>query len=259
MTFSLCANTWHSYIKIFSFFIWLLVAILAAAYIFGQAPTAILTGIGALSAIVLLIFRDTFLGIVSSIQANASSMVRIGDWISIDKYSIDGIVEEISINSVRIRNSDNTITTIPTYNLTTEAVKNWEFMLGSEGRRFKHSILIDPTSISFLDKTKLATMIASDAQLQEALNELHPNLNQVTNLTLFRVFLQCYLINHPALNQEYQNIVKVLVSSIDGLPLEITGFSFETSTYAHEVVKAGIIEFAYANLNRFALQVAKSN
>lgn len=153
-------SSWQSYIKIISFFTWIFMAVLAAAYILDQPPVTIITGLGALSAIILLIFRDTILGIVASLQANATSMVRVGDWISIPKYNIEGIVEDISINSIRIGNFDNSVTTLPTYTLTTEAVKNWEYMSESDGRRFRQEICFDPQSIVFINNslfTKLRT------------------------------------------------------------------------------------------------------
>ncbi|AUR51722.1 mechanosensitive ion channel family protein [Aquella oligotrophica] len=227
-------STWHSYIKIFSFFTWLLVTILAIAYIFGQSPTTILTGLGALSAIVLLIFRDTFLGIVASIQANASSMVRVGDWITIDKLDIDGVIEDISINIVRIRNSDNTISTTPTHNLTSYTVKNWEYMFNSGGRKFKQIIFISTESIKFNEST-------TD-----------------TNLGSYRKHINEYLKNNQALNHEfkYQIILKGVTSF--GVELEISAFTKATSGIKHEEVKAQITAYSLASLAQFQLKPAKA-
>lgn len=227
-------STWHSYIKIFSFFTWVGVAILAISYIFGQSPTTILTGLGALSAIVLLIFRDTFLGIVASIQANASSMVRVGDWITIDKLDIDGIIEDISINIVRIRNSDNTISTTPTYNLTSYTVKNWEYMFNSGGRKFKETILINPETIKF-----------------------NPENTSTTNLALYRKHISEHLKTNTLLNNEFKYQVLLKDVSHFGVEVEVSAFTKATSSIKHEEIKAQIIEFCLASLPKFGLEIAK--
>lgn len=247
-------SSWHSYIKIVIFFTWILAGILAIAYVFGKPPTSILTGLGALSALVLLIFRDTILGIVSSIQANATSMVRIGDWISINKFDIDGIVEEISINSVRIRNFDNTITTIPTYSITTEAVINWEYMTKSQGRRFKEAILIDPNSItlvdaSFLDKLNSLEFVASP-KIENAFKE-----NTATNLMLFREFIGQTILRHKDINHTYLNMVRITRPNVQGVPLEITAFTTKTSLVEHESIKAQILEVSFATIKLFDLKL----
>lgn len=247
-------SSWHSYIKIISFFSWLGVAILAIAYIYGQPPASILTGLGALSAIILLIFRDTFLGIVASIQANATSMVRIGDSIIIKKYDVEGIVEEISIHSVRIRNLDNSVTTLPTYTLTTEAVQNMEYVTYSEGKRFKQAIALAPESIKFV-RHELINKIGSkypDFYSNLGLNQA--DLAQTTNLSLLRIFIQDTLQNHSALNQSYTNIAKINSDASRGISIEVTGFTLDTNSIAHEEIKASIVEFTYALLAEFELR-----
>ncbi|HRG61444.1 MAG TPA: mechanosensitive ion channel [Burkholderiales bacterium] len=247
-------SSWHSYIKIISFFSWLGVAILAIAYIYGQPPASILTGLGALSAIILLIFRDTFLGIVASIQANATSMVRIGDSIIIKKYDIEGTVEEISIHSVRIRNFDNSVTTLPTYTLTTEAVQNMEYVTYSEGKRFKQAIAIAPDSVKFINN-KLIDIVANKySDFYGNLDADATDLAQVTNLSLLRMLIQYILQNHPYLNQSYTNIAKINATASDGVAIEITGYTFETSSREHEEIKASIIGLSYAMLAEFELR-----
>ncbi len=248
-------SSWHSYIKIIIFFTWLFTGILAVAYVFGKPPTSILTGLGALSALVLLIFRDTILGIVSSIQANATSMVRIGDWISITKFDIDGIVEEISINSVRIRNFDNTITTIPTYSITTEAVTNWEYMIKSQGRRFKESIMIDPNSISLVQPSFMDKLNSINFSASAKIND-HFEENTVTNLMLFREFIYQTLLQHKEINQTYLSTVRITRITIQGIPLEITAFTSKTGLIEHEAIKAQILEIFYATLKFFELKVS---
>jgi len=247
-------SSWHSYIKIVSFFTWIIMAVLAAAYIFDQPPVTVITGLGALSAIVLLIFRDTILGIVASLQANATSMVRVGDWISIPKYNLEGTVEEISINSVRLRNFDNSVTTLPTYTLTTEAVKNWEYMSYSEGRRFRQEICLDPQSIHFVSPSLLTNLRTSYPNFIHQIESEQPNWQDLTNLSLFRLFLLNLLKSNPNLNQEYANAVRVNPLLNYGLPLEITGFTFETSSAGHEHLKSLVIEQAYAAMSLFELK-----
>lgn len=245
-------SSWHSYIKIINFFSWLAVTILAIAYIYGQPPASILTGLGALSAIILLIFRDTFLGIVASIQANATSMVRIGDSIIIKKYDIEGTVEEISINSVRIRNFDNSVTTLPTYALTTEAVQNMEYIIYAEGKRFKQAIALAADSIKFIDD-EFIDKIGNN--YPDFYNNLKlSNLRQITNLNLLRMLIQDILQNHPSLNQSYTNIAKIDATASDGIAIEITGFTLETGSLEHEEIKANIVGLTYAMLAEFELR-----
>lgn len=251
-------SSWHSYIKIVSFFTWIVMTVLAASYIFDQSPTTIITGLGALSAIVLLIFRDTILGIVASLQANATSMVRVGDWISIPKYNIEGNVEEISINSVRLRNFDNTVTTLPTYTLTTEAVKNWEYMSYSEGRRFRQEICFDPQSIHLASNALFTKLRNLYPEFMGQIENEHSIWQELSNLSLFRIFLLTNLRNNPNINQEYSNAVRVNPLNNNGLPLEITGFTFETSSAGHEHIKSLFIEQAYAALNDFELKPSQS-
>lgn len=245
-------SSWHSYIKIISFFSWLAVAILAIAYIYGQPPASILTGLGALSAIILLIFRDTFLGIVASIQANATSMVRIGDSIIIKKHDIEGTVEEISINSVRIRNFDNSVTTLPTYALTTEAVQNMEYINYSEGKRFKQAIAIAPDSVKFISNELIDTIANKYSDFYDNLDAT--DLTQATNLSLLRTLIQYILQSHPFLNQSYTNIAKINATASDGVAIEITGYTLETSSLEHEEIKASIIGLTYAMLAEFELR-----
>ncbi len=245
-------SSWHSYIKIISFFSWLAVAILAIAYIYGQPPASILTGLGALSAIILLIFRDTFLGIVASIQANATSMVRIGDSIIIKKHDIEGTVEEISINSVRIRNFDNSVTTLPTYALTTEAVQNMEYINYSEGKRFKQAIAIAADSVKFISNELIDATANKYSDFYDNLDAT--DFAQVTNLSLLRMLIQYILQNHPCLNQSYTNVAKINATTSDGVAIEITGYTLETNSLEHEEIKASIIGLSYAMLAEFELR-----
>jgi miniconductance mechanosensitive channel len=245
-------SSWHSYIKIISFFSWLAVAILAIAYIYGQPPASILTGLGALSAIILLIFRDTFLGIVASIQANATSMVRIGDSIIIKKHDIEGTVEEISINSVRIRNFDNSVTTLPTYALTTEAVQNMEYINYSEGKRFKQAIAIAADSVKFISNKLIDATANKYSDFYDNLDAT--DFAQVTNLSLLRMLIQYILQNHPCLNQSYTNVAKINATTSDGVAIEITGYTLETNSLEHEEIKASIIGLSYAMLAEFELR-----
>ncbi len=248
---------WHSYIKIISFFTWILMAILAASYIFDQSPRIVLTGLGAASAIFLLIFRDTILGIVASLQANASSMVMVGDYVTIPKHNIEGTIEDISINIVRIRNEDNTMATLPTYALTTEVINNWQSMKTARGRRFRFAILIAPDSISFVTPALINKIAELNPTLISGLKS-GVGFSKLTNLTLFRLYIQNLLEHHTELNHAFSNLVRLRPVIDAALPLEITGFSYATLAYEHEQLRAAITEELYALLPLFNLQNAYS-
>lgn len=242
-----------SYIKVINFFSWIITTVLIISYIFSRSPAAILTGIGAVSAFILLIFKDTFLGIVASIQASATSLVKIGDWIVIDKYNIEGEVISISINSVKIKNSDNTITSVPTYVLTIEAVKNMQPMIKSGGRRFVEEIYLSPESVKMVQNDLYISLTQKYPELKKVESE------NVTNLTLLRNHILYYLENHEKLNHKYTTYVNTLAPSVSGIPLEIYAFTNGVTAVIHYNVKSEIIEYILAVLSDFKILPAQNN
>jgi miniconductance mechanosensitive channel len=242
----------YSYLKVIVLFIWIIGIMLIISFFLNTSPWALLTGIGAVSAVLLLVFKDTLLGIISSIQATALNIVRIGDRICMDKYGIDGTVVDISINTVRVRNSDNTVANIPTYMLTTEVIKNWRSMEEAGARRIKRSIHLDIDSI-VVCTPELLNQLGQMPVLKEYLKN-NQNI-ELSNLTLFRVYLKDYLDRHELINHNYLTIVYHLDPTANGLPVEIYTFSKLTSFEDYELVQSNIFEHLFSVLPRFELAI----
>lgn len=238
----------YSYLKVVLVFIWFLGLTLIVCYFTNTSPWAFLTGLGAVSAVLLLIFRDTLLGIVASIQVTASNIVRIGDRISIDNAGIDGKVLEIAISTVKIKNADNTIASIPTYTLSSQVVKNWRAMEESGARRIKKIIYIDVTSIRLCDENML-----SQLKNNKALGDLISSGIE-NNLTLYRNYIENYLVNLPEINHAYPVLIHHLEQTLNGLPLEIIAYTNDVTTIGHEKIKSIIFETFLALLGDFALK-----
>jgi miniconductance mechanosensitive channel len=243
----------ESYVKVVQFLSWIVTLILIVSYIFNRTPVTILTGIGAISAFILIIFKDTFLGIVASIQASATQLVKVGDWIVIDKYNINGEILDISINFVKIRNSDFTITTIPTHILTTDAVRNVQPNPIMNGRGFTEAIYLNPMKVGFLN-------IESTNRLKQNYPEfVNVDMSNVSNLTLFRLHLEYYLNNHDKLNHAFAKYIKTLTPAICGLSIEVCAFTTQLDAIEHNKIKSGITEYILATLNSFELAPAAIN
>lgn len=239
----------YSYIRVVNLFIWVVSLILLISVSLHTSPVALLTGIGAASAVFLLVFKDTLLGIVSSIQATALNIVRIGDRISIESSGVDGIVLDISISSVKVQNSDNTTAYIPTYMLTSTIVKNWRTMYESGARRIKRAIYLEVESIKVCDDgllTKLSQYPLIAKYIKAG--------NEYTNLTLYRTYLTEFLLNNPRINHEYTTMIRHLESTGIGLPLEIYTYAKVTDISSYEEIQSGIFEHAYSMLSSFELK-----
>ncbi|MCC2624675.1 MAG: hypothetical protein K0R14_548 [Burkholderiales bacterium] len=243
----------ESYVKVVHFLSWIVTLILIVSYIFNRTPVTILTGIGAISAFVLIIFKDTFLGIVASIQASATSLVKVGDWIVIDKYNINGEVLDISINFVKIRNSDYTITSIPTHVLTTDAVRNTQPNPIMNGRGFTETIYLDPKKVSFLNTEYINRIKHNYPEF------INIEMNNTSNLTLFRLHLEHYLNNHEKLNHNFAKYIKTLTPNVCGLSIEVCAFTTMLDAIEHNKIKSGITEYILAALNFFGLAPAAIN
>lgn len=260
-----------SYVQIFMIALWLISIILSFSVLTGKPLIKFLTALGAFSAVLLLIFKDTILGFVASIQVAVNDTVRIGDWITMDKYGADGDVVEINLTSVIIRNFDNTISSIPTYYLTSDSFKNWRTMSNSGGRRIKRAILIKINSIRFLTESDIENFKKIDL-ITDYINEASGKVNNyntehdvdktvllngrnLTNFGSFRVYLDHYIQNHPKINQEMLLMSRQLEPTPNGIPLEIYAFSKEKAWEDYERVMANIFDHILASVKYFDLEI----
>ena len=260
-----------SYIQVFMIFAWL-GGILSAIAIITNIPfLKFLTGLGAISAVIILVFKDTILGFVASIQVAINDMVRIGDWITFEKYGADGDVTEITLATVKVQNWDKTITTIPTYALISDSFKNWRGMTNSGGRRIKRALLIRQDSIKCLTETDIEKL--KQIQLiktylehkQQDINSFNTNnsidknllLNgrNLTNIGVFRKYVQTYIENHSAINKEMTIMVRQLAPTAEGLPIEIYAFSSDKRWVNYEYIMADIFDHVLAAVPYFDLEI----
>ena len=260
-----------SYIQVVMIVLWMIGIFVIISELFDVKPNTLVATFGAISAIILLIFRDTILGFVASVQVSLNDMVRIGDWITFDKYGADGDVIEINLATVKVRNFDNTTTTIPTYSLISDSFRNWRGMLNSDGRRIKRYINIKTKSIRFLDeseldklkKIQLLTHYIEDRQREiNKYNEAHAvdksipiNGRNMTNFGLFRKYITTYLENHPALNQDMLLLCRQLQPTQYGTPLEIYTFSSDKRFENYEYIMADIFDHIFASVGYFDLEI----
>lgn len=236
-----------------------------------RSPLLLLSGIGALTAVFLVVFKDSLLGLVGGIQLAANDMVRIGDWIEMPKYGADGDVIDISLNTVKVRNWDKTITTIPTYALISDSFKNWRGIQQFGGRRIKRAVYIDTTSIKFCTpemKERFrkfqhisAYMDRKEKELEEYNREhnVDPtelvNGRRLTNIGTFRAYLQEYIKRHPGIRKDMVILVRQLAPGPSGLPLEIYCFTNTTVWGEYEAIQADIFDHIFAVIPHFDLRV----
>ena len=260
-----------SYIQVFMLLIWAIGIIVVFSIITGKEIGYFLTAMGALSAVLLLVFKDTILGFVASIQIAANDLVRIGDWVTMEKYGADGDVIEINLSTVKIQNFDKTITTIPTYNLISDSFKNWRGMAESAGRRIKRSILISTTSIRFLESDELEQLyqierissyltertieINQDNQMLNSDKSLAINGRNLTNLGVYRQYVENYLKTHPKISDKLTVMCRQLPTNKFGAtPLEVYAFSHDKEWVAYEHLTADIFDHLFAALQYFKLE-----
>ncbi len=245
-------------IQLIKLAIYLVATILSISTIIDRSPIYLLSGLGALTAVLLLVFQDTIKGLVASIQISANKMVAPGDWIELPQYGADGDVLEIGLNTVKVQNFDRTVTTVPTYALISGSFKNWRDMFNSGGRRIKRAIYIDISSVKFYQQEELTKL--KDIRLltnyltqkeQEITQEIQgtdtdePSINQrkLTNLGTFRAYIETYLKQHPKVHQQMTCMVRQLAPSATGLPLELYFFSNDQNW----VIKLGRTLCAFIN------------
>ncbi|WP_261836566.1 mechanosensitive ion channel family protein [Vibrio ishigakensis] len=227
-------------------------------------PMALISGIGAMSAVLILIFKDSILGTVTAIKINVHSLVRKGDWIEVEKYDADGVIKDITLNVITVENWDKTTSIIPTYEILNVGLKNWRSMT-TQGRRIKRSIALDANSIKFLDMNhvqELASVPLIRQQITELcesnqLNEMGDNMAKrcLTNAGLFRLYVKAYLRTRDDINEEHTLIVRQLDCSSKGVPLEVYCFTKNTNWDHFETVQAEIFEHLYSVLGLFELRV----
>lgn len=226
-------------------------AIVVVSIFFDKDPSNLLAGLGASAAILMLVFKDSILGLVAGIQLSANDMLRPGDWIAMPKYGADGFVIDVTLTTVKVQNWDNTITTIPPYALVSDSFQNWRGMFSSGGRRVKRSINIDTNSITFCEGELRKNLI------KKGLIKADEEQKQV-NLTLFREWLEEWLRNHPAIHKEMTVMVRQLQPTAHGLPLELYFFSSNTAWVVYEHLQAEIFEYIYAILPEYGLKAFQS-
>ena len=245
--------------------------ILLISILINESPSTIFTGIGASAAILMLVFKDTILGFVAGIQLSANDMLRVDDWISMPKYGADGTVIEITLNTVKVKNFDNTISTIPPYALISESFQNWRGMRESPGRRIKRSINLDMNSVKFctpemLEKYRKISLLAGYIDDTENKLQTYNQTNQIdntilvngrrqTNLGVFRAYLQRYLESLPEVNKEMICMVRHLQPTEKGIPMELYFFSSIKDWVIYETIQADVFDHVLAVIPEFDLQI----
>ncbi|TKB45423.1 mechanosensitive ion channel [Thalassotalea mangrovi] len=258
-------------IQVLKLAVYLVAIILAISEVVNKSPIYLLSGLGALTAVLLLVFQDTIKGLVASIQISANKMVAPGDWIEMPQYGADGDVLEIALNTVKVQNWDNTVTTIPTYALISESFKNWRGMTASGGRRIKRCIQIDLSSIHFCS-AELLEQLSKFELLQPYLQQKHeevraynsqkgdqdesnPNLRKLTNIGTFRAYITAYLQNHPKVHPDMTCMVRQLKPSETGVSLELYFFSNDINWVNYEAIQADIFDHLFAIAPLFELRL----
>ena len=245
--------------------------IIVVSILIDRSPGVLLTGLGASAAVLMLVFKDSIMGFVSGVQLSANNMLKVGDWITMPKYGADGDVIEVSLNTVKVRNFDKTITTIPPYLLISDSFQNWQGMQESGGRRVKRSINIDMTSVHFCTPEMLAKYrkiqllkdyVDETEKVVEEYNKEHHIDNSVlvngrrqTNLGVFRAYLTNYLKNLPTVNQDLTCMVRQLQPTETGIPLELYFFSANKVWVAYEGIQADVFDHVLAIIPEFDLRV----
>ncbi len=254
------------YIQLAQIIFFSLCIILVISILSGTSPQALLTGLGALAALLILVFKDTILGLVAGIQLSANDMLRIGDWITVSKYGADGNVMEITLNTVKVRNFDKTITTLPTYVLVSDSFINWRGTDEFSSRRFKKHLNIDMKTVSFCN-AEMLTRLGSIKALKEFTDKMEISKEkkgdsgmmlhegEVTNLTLFRKYLVGILKNHSGINQKLPMTVRQLQSAESGIPIEIIAFCRGTDALVHEELQSDLFDHLLAVLPEFGLGI----
>ena len=256
------------YIQLVKIIITVTAVVLIVAMMLDKSPMAFLTGLGAASAIIILVFKDTILGFVASVQVASYDMVRVGDWITIKQLQVDGDVEDVSLNTVKIRNFDKTVTTIPTASLITNGVQNWRGMEETKGRRIKRAINIDIKTIKFCDEVllkRLSKITNLTKYIKDVTKEISSynsktssqgdrlNGRALTNIGLFRKYIYNYLQENEYIRDDLTFLIRQLQPGQNGIPIEIYVFTNDTNWINYENIQSDIFDHLLAALPEFEL------
>ena len=259
------------FVQLIQIAVWSFGGVLVVAALLDRSPLLLLSGLGAMTAILLLVFKDTILSLVASVQLTATDMVRVGDWIEMPELGADGDVIDVQLHTVKVQNWDKTITTIPTHRLISDSFKNWRGMTESGGRRIKRSLVIDITSIRFHTdeeigrfkgfalledyiERKQKELADYNAGLGRHIDE-SANLRRLTNIGTFRAYAYNYLLNHPDVHKGMTLIVRQLEPDADGLPLEMYCFTNTTAWAEYEGIQSDIFDHLLAVVPEFGLRL----
>jgi Small-conductance mechanosensitive channel len=259
------------YLQVVKILAYAAAVVLIAAALMERSPLLLLSGLGAMTAVLMLVFKDTLLSLVASVQLASNDMLRVGDWIEMPQLNADGDVIDISLHTVKVQNWDKTITTIPTQRLISDSFKNWRGMRQAGGRRIKRSLMIDQTSVRFLteaERQALRRFALLDPYLDRKQAEIDAwnaellaqgrdpvNTRRVTNLGTFRAYVQAYLQAHPRIAKDMTLMVRQLQPTPEGLPMEVYCFTATTVWTEYEGIQADIFDHLYAILPEFGLRV----
>ena len=259
------------YLQVVKIIVFVIVAVLVVAALIDRSPLLLLSGFGAMSAVLMLVFKDSILSLVASVQLGSNDMLRVGDWIEMPSQNADGDVIDMALNTVKVQNWDKTITTIPTYRLISDSFKNWRGMQESGGRRIKRALLIDQSSVRFLaaeERDRLRRIALIDPYLDAKRQELEDwnrdllaagkdpvNTRRVTNLGTFRAYVEQYLRAHPGIHQGMTLMVRQLAPGPTGLPLELYCFTASVAWTDYENTQSDIFDHLIAMLPEFGLRL----
>ena len=259
------------YLQVAKLVVFLIAGVLIVATLIDRSPLVLLTGLGAMTAVVLLVFKDTILSLVASIQLSSHDMLRVGDWIEMPELQADGDVIDIALHTVKVQNWDKTITTIPTHRLISDSFKNWRGMSEAGGRRIKRALLIDQASVRFLsgeERDGLRRIALIDDYLDDKRRELETynaelaaggkdpvNTRRVTNLGTFRAYVAAYLRAHPRVRDDMTMLVRQLDPGATGIPLEVYCFTATTAWGEYEDIQSDIFDHLLAVLPEFGLRL----
>ena len=261
----------NSYVQVILIVVWSIGLLSAFAILTGIPFYKFITTLGAASAVILLIFRDTIMGFVASLQVSINDMVQNGDWITFEKFGADGDVIEINLATVKVQNFDKTITTIPTYALISDSFKNWRGMENSGGRRIKRAVIIKQSSINYLSPEKIEALKKielisdyietrsndiSEYNIKNKVNkDLLINGRNLTNIGVYRKFVESYIENHSAINKEMMIMTRQLAPTTQGIPIEIYAFSKDKRWQNYEYIMADIFDYIIAAVPYFDLEI----
>jgi len=263
-----------SYVQLGKLALMLVGAIVIVAALIDRSPLILLSGLGAMSAVLMLVFKDTILSFTAGVQLSTNDMLRVGDWIQMPQVGADGDVVDIALHTVKVQNWDKTITTIPTWRLMSESYRNWRGMSEAGGRRIKRTLQIDAASVHFLteaDMDRLARIALLAPYLEEKREAVHAtntalgdgaatptNLRRLTNIGTFRAYVQAYLRAHPGIHQGMTLMVRTMEPTAEGVPLELYCFTATTAWVRYEGIQGDIFDHLIAVLPEFDLRLYQS-